>query len=83
MKDFIKTDAFKALVGCMLLGISTAVTWYIAGYGDGQTKGYHEGYADGHKHRQDWYYLGYEDGRKYERLINNYHCPEEVEDLTK
>ena len=83
MKDFIKTDAFKALIGCTILYITAGVTWYLAGRGDGYGKGYNDGYKDGHEHRQDWYNLGYEDGRKYERLINNYHCPEEVEDLTK
>lgn len=83
MKDFIKTDAFKALIGCAILYVTAGVTWYLAGRGDGYDKGYHEGYADGHEHRQNWYNLGYEDGIKYERLTNNYHCPEEVEDLTK
>ena len=86
MKDFIKTDAFKALIGCAILYVTAGVTWYLAGRGDGYDKGYNDGYKDGHEHRQNWYGQGFEDGVKYEMMINQIIHPEDcydVEDLTK
>lgn len=75
----MKKESWGALIGCLILWASTAISFYRTGRDDGYDKGYKEGYKDGHEHRQDWYMTGYKDGTTDERRLHKSLHPDDFE----